>query len=136
MSEKTSDSRQLCFSVYIDSPIAESIQQMFLDDLLKSYQQMETGFAKYLYQFYKSFEFRSLWNVEDKLAEYQQHASSAADGSGRLRGILELTKALQEINDIEHEGRECFTKFHYSTDLHKWTFDSVEDGAVCKLNVL
>ena len=50
--------------IFLDSPIAESIQQTFLDDLLTSYGQMETSFAEHLYHFYKGFEFRSLWNVD------------------------------------------------------------------------
>ncbi|KAJ7388774.1 hypothetical protein OS493_035740 [Desmophyllum pertusum] len=64
------------------------------------------------------------------MARHQQLASRAAEGTGRLRGVLELTKALQEINAIESRLRtRCFTKFHHSTDMHKWSFDSVKDGA-------
>ncbi|KAJ7391132.1 hypothetical protein OS493_020157 [Desmophyllum pertusum] len=64
------------------------------------------------------------------MAQYQQLASSAAEGTGRLRAVLELTKALQDINDIESKARtRCFTKFHHTTDTHKWSFDSVKDGA-------
>ena len=103
---------------------------MFLDDLLTSYQQIETSFAKYLYKFYKGFEFRSLWNVTNKLTEFQRLASEAASGTGKLQGVLELTKALQEIDDIESKARECFTKFRYSTNTHKWSFDSVNDKVV------
>ncbi|KAJ7390268.1 hypothetical protein OS493_026143 [Desmophyllum pertusum] len=112
-----------------DSPIANDIQQSFLDDLLESYRQMETRFARKLYKFYKAFEFQSLWNLDSKMAQYQQVASSAAEGTGRLQGVLELTKALQDINDIESKARtRCFTKFHHTTDTHKWSFDSVKDG--------
>ena len=118
------------FSLVIESPIAAYTQQMFLDDLLTSYQHMETRFSQYLYLCYKGFEFRSLWNVEDKLAHHQRLASSAATGTGRLRGVLELTKALQNIEDIENKGRKCFTKFRYSTDIHKWSFNSTKDGVV------
>ncbi|KAJ7388773.1 hypothetical protein OS493_035739 [Desmophyllum pertusum] len=39
------------------SPIADNIKQIFLDNLLTTYEEMETTFAKKLYQFYKSFEF-------------------------------------------------------------------------------
>lgn len=105
---------------------------MFLDDLLTSYQQMETSFSKYLYQFYKGFEFRSLWNVSGTLANFQRRASTAAQGTGQLQGVLELTNALQEIDDIQNRGRQCFTKFRYSTSTHKWSFDNEKDAAVCK----
>ena len=92
---------------------------MFLDDLLTSYQQMETSFTQNLYQFYKGFEFRSLWNVEDTLLGYQRRASEAAQGTGQLRGVLELTNALQEIETIERKGQQCFTRFRYTTNTNK-----------------
>lgn len=107
-----------------DSPIAESTQQMFLDDLLTSYQQIETGFARQLYQLYKGFEFRSLWIVQEKLAEFERQAVLAAQGTGNLQGVLELTKALQGIDDIENKGQRCFTRFRHTITTHKWTFDS------------
>ena len=109
---------------------------MFLDNLLTSYQQMENSFSKKLYQLYKSFEFRSLWNVEDSLLRYQRLASEAASGTDQLRGVLELAKALQEINKIESKGRKCFSKFRYSTNTHKWSFDNVSDPAVCKIAIM
>lgn len=103
---------------------------MFLDDLLTTYQQMEASFTQNLYQFYKGFEFRSLWNVGDTLVNYQRRASEAARGTDQLRGVLELTNALQEIDSIESKGRKCFTKFKYSTNTHKWSFNSVDDAMV------
>ncbi|XP_066026371.1 uncharacterized protein [Pocillopora verrucosa] len=112
------------------SPIAESTQQMFLDGLLTSYQQIETGFARQLYQLYKGFEFRSLWIVREKLAEFERRAVLAAQGTGNLRGVLELTKALQEIDDIENKGQRCFTKFRHTITTHKWTFDSAKDNVM------
>ena len=121
---------------FSDSPIAESTQQMFLDDLLTSYQQIETGFAQQLYQLYKGFEFRSLWIVQEKLAEFERRAVLAAQGTGNLRGVLELTKALQEIDDIENKGQRCFTKFRHTITTHKWTFDSAKDNVVCGVFLL
>lgn len=68
--------------------IARKTQQMFLDDLLTSYQQIQTRFAKQLYQLYKGFEFRLLWNMDDKLSKYQRRAAEAAKGTGKLLGVF------------------------------------------------
>ncbi len=115
---------------FLDSPIADSIQQTFLDDLLTSYGQMETSFTKHLYQFYKGFEFRTLWNVDEKLVQFERTAIGAAQGTGSLQGVLQLTKALGKIESLENEGQKCFTKFRYSTNTHKWSFDNVKNAAV------
>ena len=109
---------------------------MFLDGLLTSYQQIETGFAQQLYQLYKGFEFRSLWVVQEKLAEFERRAVLAAQGTGNLQGVLELTKALQEIDDIENKGQRCFTKFRHTIAMCKWTFDSAKDNVVCGVFLL
>lgn len=106
---------------------------MFLDDLLTTYGQMETSFTEHLYQFYKGFEFRSLWNVDDTLAHFVRAATEAAPGTGSLQGVLQLTKALQEIESLEDKGRQCFTTFRYTTNVHKWSFDSVTHAAVCNI---
>ncbi|KAJ7391108.1 hypothetical protein OS493_020133 [Desmophyllum pertusum] len=99
-----------------DSPIANDIQQTFLDDLLESYRQMETRFARKLYKFYKAFEFQSLWNlIDSKMAQYQQPASSAAEGTEGFEQFLELTKALQDINDIESKGTDSLFSPSFTT---------------------
>ena len=103
---------------------------MFLDDLLASYQHMETAFAKHLYELYKGFEFRTLWEVSETMTTYDRQASAAAAGTGRLGGVLELTKAIQAIDDIEFKAQKCFTKIIYTTHSHMWTFDNVKDRAV------
>ena len=110
--------------------IARKTQQMFLDDLLTSYQQIQTSFAKQLYQLYKGFEFRSLWNVDDKLTKYQRRAVEAARGTGKLLGVFELTNALKEINQIQNKARKCFTKFRYAVNVAKWSFDNVKNRVV------
>ena len=104
---------------------------MFLDDLLTSYQQIETGFARQLYKLYKGFEFRSLWIVQEKLAEFERRAVLAAQGTRNLRGVFELTKAPQEIDDIENKAQLRFTKFRHTITTNKWTFDSTKDNVVC-----
>ena len=87
--------------------IARRTQQMFLDDLLTSYQQIQTSFAKQLYKLYKGFEFRSLWNVDDQLSKHQRRAVEAARGTGKLLGVAELSNALKEINQIQNKARKC-----------------------------
>ena len=109
---------------------------MFLDGLLTSYQQIGTGFAQQLFQLYKRFEFRSLYKVQEKLAEFERRAVSAAQGTGNLQGVLELTKALQEIDDIQNKGQRCFTKFRDTITTHKWTFDSAKNNVVCGYSFL
>ena len=119
------------FCTPLEAPIAESIQLFFLDDLLTSYQQMETSYTKHLYQFYKGFEFRSLWDVEDRLTNFQRTASEAAHGTGQLQGVVQLTNAVQEIDRIQLQAQQCFTRNPYSTNTVKWSFDNVEHAAVC-----
>ena len=109
---------------------AQKTQQMFLDDLLTSYQQIQTSFAKQLYQLYKGFEFRSLWNVDDMLSKHQRRAVGAARGTGRLLGVAELTKALEEIDQFQNKARKCFTKFRYAVNVAEWSFDNVKNKAV------
>ena len=55
----------------------------------------------------------------------------AAQGTGNLQEVLELTKALQETDDIENKGQRCFTKFHRTITTSKWAFDSAKDNVVC-----
>lgn len=110
----------------LDSPIADNIKQMFLDDLLTSYQTIESSFTKKLYQMYKSFEFRSLWDVSDTLNGYQRTASEAAPGTGQLQGVIQLNNALQKLDEIESKGRQCFTKFTYNTNVHRWQLNNTE----------
>ena len=112
-----------------ESPIAENIQQMFLDDLLTSYQKMEVSFSKELYLFYKSFEFRSLWDVSDRLANFERSASRS--GQEQLQGVVQLNNAIQAIDKLENQGRQCFTKFPYTTNVHKWSFNNVKHAEVC-----
>ncbi len=108
---------------------------MFRDDLLTSYKEIETRFAKHLYQFYKSYEFRSLWDLNDRITEFQRRASKAAKGTGKLQGVVELTEAMNEIDKIELKGQKCFTSLPYKIDTHKWSFNNVKDKVVCNMHV-
>ena len=91
---------------------------------------MEIRFAKKLYSYYKSFEFQSLWDVEEKIAEYQRLASSATDIAGKLQGVAELQKAIAKIDELESSAQNCYTSYRVETDIHKWSFDSSKDGTV------
>ena len=91
---------------------------------------METRFAKKLYSYYKSFEFQSLWDVEEKIAEYQRLASSATDTAGKLQGVAELQKAIAKIDELESSAQNCYTSYRVETDIHRWSFDSSKDGTV------
>ena len=62
---------------------------------------MESHFSQKLYLLYKSFEFRSLWNVNDKLAGYERTAIEAAHANLELQGVMQLNKALEEIERRE-----------------------------------
>ncbi|XP_078358139.1 uncharacterized protein LOC144642907 isoform X2 [Oculina patagonica] len=125
--QETSDTLQ-SLSQTAGSPIAESIQQTFLDDLLTSYGQMETSFAKNLYLLYKGFEFRTLWNVIESLAQFERTASEAAPGTGSLQGVLQLTNALQSVNNLQNDAQQCFTHFPFTSGTHRFSFDSVQDA--------
>lgn len=105
---------------------------MFLDDLLTSYQEIETRFARSLYQLYKSFEFRTLWDVGKRLSKFQRRAVSAAKGTGRLHGVLELTNALNQITNLENKLRRCNTKFPHDVSTETWSFDNVNNKVVRK----
>ena len=94
---------------FSDTPIADSIRQEFLDNLLNIYEELETSFSRQLYLFYKGFEFRSLWNMDEKMARFQRRAATLAKGTGYLQGVNSLTRALLEITNIEMAARSCFT---------------------------
>ena len=106
------------------------MRQMFLDDILTAYGEMETSFTKAIYRFYKAFEFRTLWDVSGKMVKFERTAAEAATGTGSLQGILQLTKAVQAIEALKNKVEKCFTKFPYSTDTHRWSFDTVKNPVV------
>lgn len=91
---------------------------------------MKTSFSKQLYLFYKGFEFRSLWNMDKKMAKFQRRAATLTKGSGHLQGVTSLTKALQEINNIEMAARSCFTTKKPKIGIYKWSFDKTKDPTV------
>ena len=91
---------------------------------------METSFARQLYLLYKGFEFRTLWNVVENLAQFERTASEAAPGTGSLQGVLQLSNALQAVNNLQNDAQQCFTHFPFTTGTHRFSFDSVQNATV------
>ena len=116
---------------FSDTPIADSIRQEFLDNLLNIYEELETSFSRQLYLFYKGFEFRSLWNMDEKMARFQRRAATLAKGTGYLQGVNSLNRALLEITNIEMAARSCFTSKKPKIGIYKWSFDKMKDPTVC-----
>lgn len=94
----------------------------FLDNLLGTYQEMEGSFMKEVYELYKAFKFRTLWETDDPLPHFQRVASEGADG-GKLNGIVELTNVLRSIQTLETKAVKCFTNNIYTTDIQRWSFN-------------
>ncbi|KAL9958424.1 hypothetical protein ACROYT_G035436 [Oculina patagonica] len=101
----------------------EEVRLQFLEHLLSTYQEMEGSFMKEVYELYKAFKFRTLWETEDPLPEFQRVASEGAQG-GRLNGILELTNVLRDIQSLEEDSVRCFSQNHYSTAIQRWSFNT------------
>ena len=83
-----------------------------------------------LYRLYKAFAFRTLWEQNSPLASFQRLASESALGTGRLNGAVELTKELQKMTNLKNKAIACFNSYHYTTDIHKWSFDKIKHKAV------
>lgn len=91
---------------------------------------MEDSFAIQLLEAFKGFEFQTLWNVKDKLFQFQRTASEAAPGTNNLQGIVQLTKSLEKLDKLKQKTQQCFTKFKHSTDILKWSFNNVNNTLV------
>lgn len=85
---------------------------------------------KKVYELQKAFKFRTLWEVNNPLATFRRVASESAGGTGRLNGIVELTKVLQNFETTETKAVRCFTNNIYTTGIKKWSFNSVDHKAV------
>ena len=100
-----------------------------MENLLEIYQEMEGSFMKEVYGLYRAFSFRTLWQTENPLPQFQRVASERARG-GRLDGILELTNVLRSIQNMENRAVKCFTNNIYTTDIQKWSFSQQTDSKV------
>ena len=115
---------------FLDAPISEEHQLGFLDSLLSTYRELERSFMKEVYELHKAFKFRTLWEGNDPLATFQRVATESAQGTGRLNGIVELTKVLRNFKRTETRAVRCFTNNIYTTDVKKWSFDSTANSDV------
>jgi len=100
-----------------------------MENLFRIYQEMEGSFMKEVYGLYKAFRFRTLWETENPLPQFQRVASESARG-GRLNGILQLTNVLRNIQNMENRAVKCFTNNIYTTDIQKWGFSQQTDSKV------
>ncbi|CAH3148650.1 unnamed protein product [Porites lobata] len=109
------------------APITKELQQMFMDNLLSSYRELERSFMKKVYELYKAFKFRTLWEGNNPLASFRRVASESAKGTGRLNGVVQLTGVLRKFQKLKDKANKCFTFNKYTTDIHRWSFNSVKD---------
>ena len=105
-----------------------------MENLLSIYQELEGSFMKEVYGLYKAFRFRTLWETENPLPEFQRVASEGAQGK-TLNGIIELTNVLRDIQSLETTAVKCFTNNIYTTDIQKWSFTQESDSTVSYLEI-
>jgi len=118
-----------------EAEISKELQVQFLDNLLSTYQELETSLMREVYGLHKAFRFRTLWEGTNPLSLYQRVAVENAYGVGRLNGILEITNLLRDIERTEAKAVKCFTNNIYTTDIQKWSFDSTGNPGV-KVTIL
>lgn len=91
-----------------------------MDNLLSVYREMENSFMKNVYELYKGLQFRTLWNIVDPLEGFQRGMLV----SGQLNGVIQLTKALRNIQRLEVKAVKCYTNNIYTTGNQRWTFNN------------
>ena len=101
-----------------------------MENILTTYREMEQSFMKNVYELYKAFKFRTLWEEGDPLKDFKRVASESAQGIGQLNGMIQLTSVLQKMENIEATARRCFTNNIYTTTIKKWSFDKVKNKEV------
>lgn len=114
------------------TPITKDLQLRFMENLLSTYREMERTFMESVYELYKAFKFRTLWEGENPLAEFQRVASESARGTGRLNGMIQLTEVLQNMEKLEITAVKCFTDNIYADDVKKWSFDKNKHQEIFK----
>lgn len=117
-------------SFFQGGEISKDLQVEFLDNLLSTYQELETSLMREVYELHKAFRFRTLWEGTNPLSLYQRVAVESAHGVGRLNGILEITNVLRNIEQTETKAVKCCTNNVYTTDIQKWSFDKTRNKGV------
>ena len=107
-----------------------------MENLLSTYREMERSFMESVYELYKAFKFRTLWEGENPLTEFQRVASESAHGTGRLNGMIQLTEVLQNMEKLEITAVNCFTDNIYADDVKKWSFDKDKHQEIRIITVL
>ncbi|CAH3181554.1 unnamed protein product [Porites evermanni] len=115
------------FSQPEEATISNQLRQTFLENLLGTYEELEQSFMENVYQLQKALGFSTLWVLDDVMRSFQRIASESAFGTGRLNGVLELTKVLQQLSDITFKAEKCFSRLRYSKGVQKWSFDNETD---------
>lgn len=84
---------------------------------------------KDVYDLYKAFRFKTLWDEGNPLPALQRVASEGARG-GELNGVIGLTNVLKSIQNMETAAQRCFTNNVYTTDIRVWNFDQQSNPSV------
>ena len=85
---------------------------------------------KKIYELYKAFAFRTLWEGNNLLESYRRLARDSAMAIGRLNGVVYLTKVLRRLQELKDKTNKCFTYNRYTTGIHKWSFNIKNDKMV------
>ena len=83
-----------------------------------------------VYELFKAFRFRTLWEGNDPLTNFQRIATESAHGTGQLNGIIQLTDVLRNMEQTETKAVQCFTNNVYTTNIKKWSFDKATNKDV------
>ena len=118
------------FALITEATISNQLRQTFLENLLGTYEELEQSFMENVYQLQKALGFSTLWVLDDVMRSFQRIASESAFGTGRLNGVLELTKVLQQLSEITFKAEKCFSRLRYSKGVQKWSFDNETDTQV------
>ena len=83
-----------------------------------------------IYELYKAFTFRTLWQGNNPLESFQRLESKSARETGRLNEVLQLTGVLRRTKELKDKANKCFANNRYTTDINRWSFDKVKDKRV------
>lgn len=125
-----SDSYNSVFACLSAQPITKNLQLGFMDNLLSTYRELEYSFMVNVYELFKAFRFRTLWEGNDPLTNFQRIATESARGTGQLNGIIQLTDVLRNMEQTEKKAVQCFTNNVYTTNIKKWSFDKATNADV------